>query len=102
LNLVENLLFTIGVKSGMLPSLSWRLQFMRECRLHRTSWAIECPHQRIDRNRNVMFPFCDITNINNLLAPELKLLESRVFAEDLAQIWWDAKLGYAWSEDLEW
>jgi hypothetical protein len=90
-NPVEDLLFTIGVKSGMLPSLSWGLQSMRECRLQRTSWAIECPHQRIDRNRNVLFHFYDITNIKNLLAPELELLESRVFAEDLAQSSWDTK-----------
>jgi hypothetical protein len=95
LNPVENLLFTIRAKSGMLPSLSWRLQFMRECRLHRTSWTVECPRQRIDRNRNVMFPLCDIANIKNLLASELELLQSRVFAEDFAQISWDAKLGKA-------
>jgi hypothetical protein len=31
------LMFMIGVKSGMLPSLSWWLQSMRECRLHRIS-----------------------------------------------------------------
>jgi hypothetical protein len=62
LNPVENLLFTIGVESGMLPSLSWRFQSMYECRLHRTSWVVECHHSRIDRNRNVLFPFCDITN----------------------------------------
>jgi hypothetical protein len=49
LNSVENLLSTIGVKSGMLSSLSWRLQSMRECRLHRISWAVEWPHQRIVR-----------------------------------------------------
>jgi hypothetical protein len=48
LNPVENLLFTIGVKSGLLPLLSWRLQSMRECQLHRISWAVECPHQPID------------------------------------------------------
>jgi hypothetical protein len=30
LNPVENLLFTTRVESGMLPSLSWRLQSMRE------------------------------------------------------------------------
>jgi hypothetical protein len=91
LNPVENLLFTIGVKSEMLPSLSWQLQSMRECRLQRTSWAIECSHQRIDRNRNVLFSFCDITNLKNLLAPKLKLLEGRVFAKDFAQISSDAK-----------
>jgi hypothetical protein len=91
LNPVENLLFTIGFKSGMLPSLSWRIQSMRECRLHRTSSAVECPHPPIDRNRNVVFPFCDITIITHLLASELELSESRVFAEDLAQILWDAK-----------
>jgi hypothetical protein len=93
LNPVENLSFTIGVKGAMLPSLSWQLQSMRECRLHRTSWAIECPHQRIDRNRNAVFPFCDITNIKSLLASELELSESHVFAEDLAQTSRDAKLG---------
>jgi hypothetical protein len=93
LNPAENLLFTIGVKSEMSPSLSWRLQSMRECRLHRISWEVECSHQRIDRNRNVVFPFCDITKINHLLARELELLESRVSAEGLAQILWDAKLG---------
>jgi hypothetical protein len=93
LNAVENLLFTIGVKSGMLPSLSRRLQSMRECRLHRTSWTVECHRQCIDRNWNVVFPFCDITNINNSLASELELLENRVFAEDLAQTSRDAKLG---------
>jgi hypothetical protein len=47
-NPVENLLFMIGVKSGLLPSLSWLLQSMRECRLQRTSWAVECLHQRVD------------------------------------------------------
>jgi hypothetical protein len=83
----------IGVKSGMLPSLSWLLQSMRECRLHITSWTVECPHQCIDRNWNVVFPFCDIANIKNLLASELELLESRVFAEDFAQTSWDTKLG---------
>jgi hypothetical protein len=31
--------------------------------------------------------------MNNLLASELELLESRIFAEDLAQTSWDAKLG---------
>jgi hypothetical protein len=92
LNPVENLLFAIGFKGGMLPSLSRRLQSMRECRLHRTSWTVKCPRQRIDRNRNVLFPFGDITNIKNLLALELELLESRVFAEDLTQTSWDAKL----------
>jgi hypothetical protein len=96
LNPVENFLFTIGVKSGMLPSRSWRIQSMRERRLHRTSWTVECPHQRIDGNQNVVFPFYDITNINNLLASRLELLESRVFAEDLAQTSWDTKLGSAW------
>jgi hypothetical protein len=96
LNLVENLLFTMVVKSGMLPSLSWRIQSMRECRLHRTSSELECPHQHTDRNRNLVFPFCDITNTKDLLGLELELLESRVFAEDLAQISWDAKLGQAW------
>jgi hypothetical protein len=95
LNPVENLLFTIGFKSGMLSSLSWRLQSMRECRLPRTSWTIKCPHQLIDRNRNVVLPFGEITNINNVLASKLELLESRVFAEDLAQVSWDAKLGDA-------
>jgi hypothetical protein len=37
-------------------------------------------------------------NIKHLLAPKLalKLLESRVFAEDLAQISWDATFGSAW------
>jgi hypothetical protein len=64
LNLVENFLFTMVVKPGMLPSLFWRLQSMRECRLHRTSWAVECPHQSIDRNRNLVFSCCDITNLN--------------------------------------
>jgi hypothetical protein len=44
-----------------------------------------------------VFPFCDITKIKNLLPPELELLESRAFAEDLAQISSDAKLGEAWS-----
>jgi hypothetical protein len=50
----------------------------------------------------MVFPFCDITNISNVLAPELELelelelLESRVFVEDLAQTSWDAKLGSAW------
>jgi hypothetical protein len=48
LNPVDNLLCAIGVKSGMLPSLSWRLQSMRESRLHRISWAVECAHQPID------------------------------------------------------
>jgi hypothetical protein len=37
-----------------------------------------------------------------VLAPELELLENCVFAEDLAQTSWDAKLGQACSEDLEW
>jgi hypothetical protein len=82
-------------KSGMLPSFSWRLQSMRECRLHKISWTVECPRQHIDRNRSVVFPFSDITNINNLLASELELPESHVFAEDLAQISWDGKLGEA-------
>jgi hypothetical protein len=40
--------------------------------------------------------------ITNLLASELELLESRVFAEDFAQTSWDTKLGSAWEEDLEW
>jgi hypothetical protein len=102
LNSVENLLFTIGVKSRMVRSLSWQPQSMRECQLHRTSWAVECPHQSIDRNRNVMLSFCDITNRGNLLAPELELLESRVFAEDLAQILWDRKFCEVCEEDLEW
>jgi hypothetical protein len=93
LNPVENLLLTIGVNSGMLPSLSWRLQSMREFQLHKISWAGECSCKRINRNRNVVFPFSDITNINNLLASELELLESRDFADDLAQTSWDAKLG---------
>jgi hypothetical protein len=30
--------------------------------------------------------------MNNLLASELELLESHAFAEDLAQISWDAEL----------
>jgi hypothetical protein len=79
LNPVENWLFAMMVTSGMPPSLSWQLQSMRECRLHRTLWAVECSHQRIDRNRNRnrAFPFGDITNISNLLGPELDLLESR-------------------------
>jgi hypothetical protein len=102
LNPVEDLLFTMVVKSGMLPSLSWSIQSMRECPLHRTSWAVECPRQRIGRNRNLVFPFCDITNRSNLLASELDLLESRVFAEDLVQTSWDAQFCEAWQEDLEW
>jgi hypothetical protein len=85
LNPVENLLFTMVVKSGLLSSLSWQLESMRECRLHRASWAVEYPHQRIDRDRKLVFPFCDITNTRNLLARELDSLESRVFAEALAQ-----------------
>jgi hypothetical protein len=95
-------LFTIAVKSGMLPSLSWRLQSIRECRLHRTSWAVECPHQPIDRNRNVVFPFWDITNRKNSVALELELLENRVCAEDLAQISWDPKFVEACEEDFKW
>jgi hypothetical protein len=31
-----------------------------------------------------------------LLAPEVELLESRVFAEELGQISWDAKFCEAW------
>jgi hypothetical protein len=85
------LLFTMVIKSRMLPSLSWQLQSMRECRLHRAKWAVECPRQRIDRDRNLVFPFCDITNTSNLLSSGLELLESRVFAEELGQRLWDAK-----------
>jgi hypothetical protein len=92
LNPVENLLFTIGIKSGMLPSLSWRLQSLGKCRLHRISWAVERPRQRIDRNRNIVLPFGDIANRKNVLASELELLESGVFAEDLAQTSWDPTL----------
>jgi hypothetical protein len=33
LNPIENLLFTVLTKGGLLPSLSWRLQAMRECRV---------------------------------------------------------------------
>jgi hypothetical protein len=84
LNPVEKVMFTMMVNTGMLPSLSQQLQSMLECRLHRTSWAVECSGQRIDRDRNLLFPFCDITNIKNLLASEWDLPDSRIFAEDLA------------------
>jgi hypothetical protein len=66
LNPVENLLFTMVVMRAMLPSLSWQLQSIRECRLHRTSWTVECPHQCIDRDRNLVFPFWDVTTIKKL------------------------------------
>jgi hypothetical protein len=79
------------LKSGLLPSLSWQFQSMRECRLHRILWAVESPCQCIDRDRNLVFSFCDITNIRNLLAFELDSLENRAFAEDLGQSSWDAK-----------
>jgi hypothetical protein len=96
LNPIENLLFRMLIKSWMLPSLSRRLQAMRECRVPsvecRTPIAhdlvdtrMPCPRQRIGRDRNIMFPFCDVINISNLLASEFDFLKGRVFAEDLAQ-----------------
>jgi hypothetical protein len=52
-----------------------------------------CPRQRIDGDRNIMFLFCDITNINNLLSSEFNFFKSGVFAEDLAQSSWDTTFG---------
>jgi hypothetical protein len=86
----------------MLCSLSRQLQSMRECGLRRTWWAIECLRRLIGRDWNLVFPFCDIMKISNLLASKLDLLERRVFAEDLAQRSWDKKFCEAWEEDLEW
>jgi hypothetical protein len=63
LNPVENLLLTIGVKTGMLPSLYCRLQSLCEFRLHIILRGVELPHQIIDRNRNRVLHFCDITSI---------------------------------------
>jgi hypothetical protein len=49
-----------------------------------------------------MFPFCDITNISNLLASEFDFLKRQVFVEDLAQSPGDRKFDEAYSEDIEW
>jgi hypothetical protein len=46
-----------------------------------TSWIIECPDQRNDRNWNIVFQVGDITNISNLLASESGLLKSCFLAE---------------------
>jgi hypothetical protein len=43
-----------------------------------------CLRQGIDGDRNIVFLFCDITNIGNLPAPEFDFLKSHVFAKDLA------------------
>jgi hypothetical protein len=60
------------------------------------------PRQRIARDRNLVFPFCDIMNISNLLGSEFNFLKSRAFTGDLAESSWDTKFGEAWSEDIEW
>jgi hypothetical protein len=56
---------------------------------------ISCPRQSIDRDRNIIFSFCDVTNLSNLLASEFDFLKNCVFAEDLIQSSGDIKFGDA-------
>jgi hypothetical protein len=69
---------------------------MDEWLLHRALWAVECCRQRIDRDQILAFLFHDIANIINLLASQLDLLESPVFAGELAQRSWDTQFCQAW------
>jgi hypothetical protein len=62
----------------------------------------EWPHQRIDRQWNIVFRFSEIANIGNLLASEFDLLKNWVFSEDVTEGSWDIKFGEAWQEDFEW
>jgi hypothetical protein len=66
-NPVKNLLFRIEIQSTVLSSISWRMQAILDCEFQGTSWTIECPHQSIDRNWNIVLQFGDITNNGHLV-----------------------------------
>jgi hypothetical protein len=55
----------------------------------------ECPRQCIERQWNIVLRFCDIANIDDLLASEFDFLKNRVFSEDIAKDSWDIEFGEA-------
>jgi hypothetical protein len=90
-NPVRNLLLRISIKKSMLSSISCRMQAMLECQSQSISWIIECAHQCIDQNRNIMLQFANIKNRGNLLASELKFLKNRILSEEFANGCWDVE-----------
>jgi hypothetical protein len=61
----------------------------------------EYPHQRIDRQWNIVLRFCDIVNRGDLLASEFDFSKNRVFSEGVTKGSWDIKFGEAWQEDFK-
>jgi hypothetical protein len=46
--------------------------------------------------------FWNITKISDALASDFDFWKNRVFAEELADRYWDAKVVEVWQEDFEW
>jgi hypothetical protein len=75
---------------------------MFECQSERTMCIIQCPHQCIDRNWNIMFQFGDIRNRSKWLVSELYFLKNWILSEEFANNCWDKKFGEVCEEDFEW
>jgi hypothetical protein len=88
-------------ESGMVSSMSRLLQPMNEYRFQRTLWAIERPHQRIHRNRNMMVRSRDILNICDVLGSEYDSLKDRRFSQGSAYQFRDTKPGSVWQKDFK-
>jgi hypothetical protein len=57
--------------NSLLSSISCQMRAMLERQSQKTSWTIECAHQCIDQNWNILFQFSDVTKRSNLPASEL-------------------------------
>jgi hypothetical protein len=82
-NPVEDLLLTIFVKGDMLSSLSGLVQPVRESHLDTRSWTVECSHQRINGDWDIVAGFCNILHECNLLASKFKLSKIRFPCKNL-------------------
>jgi hypothetical protein len=97
---VKDLVFTILIKIGMLPSMFQWIHPMLRCRFHTSSQAFECPRQHVDRSWNVVLPLREIANIRDRLASEFDFLKNRVFSQEFADECWDAKFGETYQDEF--
>jgi hypothetical protein len=98
---VNNLAFTILIKTTIPLSISWALQALPEYQFQRILWVIESSYWRIDESWNLLFDFCDITNISNFRASDFDFFNNHVLAEEFGKGYRDKKFGKVCQENVE-